>query len=53
VSGVVIRLTDATVHRELDGARVYFCCEACAGYFDANRERVRALRHWKTAARAP
>jgi YHS domain-containing protein len=44
VSGVVIQIGEATVRREVDGKTFYFCCEACAGYFDANRQRVAKLR---------
>jgi hypothetical protein len=45
VSGVVLNVTESTPHRQLDdGSRIYLCCEACAGYFDANRDLVLAKR---------
>jgi YHS domain-containing protein len=47
VSGVVFKIAESSIKREASGKTLYFCCEGCAGYFDANRERVlqaRALR---------
>jgi YHS domain-containing protein len=44
VSGVVFRLSDASIQRKVNGKPVYFCCEGCAGYFDAHRERVLKAR---------
>jgi YHS domain-containing protein len=44
VSGVVFQVKDSSPHREVDGRPVYFCCESCANYFTANRERVIAAR---------
>jgi YHS domain-containing protein len=44
VSGVVFQVRDASIKRAVDGKTLYFCCEGCAGYFDAHRERVTAAR---------
>ena len=44
VSGVVFEVKEASSHRDVDGRPIYTCCETCALYFDANRERLLALR---------
>jgi hypothetical protein len=44
VSGVVFSLNDASVHREVAGHRLFFCCDGCAGYFDADQARIIAAR---------
>jgi YHS domain-containing protein len=44
VSGVVFSVTTASVHREVAGKTLYFCCDGCAGYFDADQARVMAAR---------
>lgn len=45
MSGVVITAGDEhKPFRLLDGAKVYFCCEACAKHFDENTEKVRIAR---------
>jgi hypothetical protein len=44
VSGVVFQISAASVTREVNGKKLWFCCEGCAGYFDQNRERLIALR---------
>lgn len=44
VSGAAFQVKADSVHREVNGVTVYLCCEACAGYFDAHRDRVVAAR---------
>jgi hypothetical protein len=44
VSGVILPVEEASAHRVDGGARLWFCCETCALYFDANRDRVVAFR---------
>jgi YHS domain-containing protein len=44
VSGVVFRVTPESARRESGGATRWFCCEACAGYFEKNAARVSAAR---------
>jgi YHS domain-containing protein len=44
VSGVAFQITPASIKREVGGKTLHFCCEGCAGYFDANQERVAKLR---------
>lgn len=44
VSGVILRITEATLKAEVDGKPVYVCCEGCLRHFKANRDRVLALR---------
>jgi YHS domain-containing protein len=45
MSGVVITAGDEHKPvRLLDGAKVYFCCEACAKHFDENAEKIRLAR---------
>ena len=36
ICGMTVAATDATIHLDLDGERVYFCCEGCR---DTYRER--------------
>jgi hypothetical protein len=48
VSGVTFTVGPQSVRRHLDGQTLYFCCEACAGYFDAHRARVIAARRLPT-----
>ena len=40
VSGAVFRIDEKATVREVNGRRHYFCCDACAGYFDQHREEV-------------
>jgi len=44
VSGVVLRIKEATLHVDLNGKPLYVCCEGCLRYLQANREKVLALR---------
>ena len=44
VSGVVLPIKESTLSVEIEGKPVYVCCEGCARYLAANRERVLALR---------
>lgn len=44
VSGVVLRIKDATLHADLNAKPLYVCCEGCLRYLQANREKVLALR---------
>jgi len=44
VSGVMFRVQPTSAHRDMDGTPLYFCCESCANYFSAHRERVIAAR---------
>jgi copper ion binding protein len=44
VSGVVLEVSATTPTVEVDGKPIRVCCEGCARYFKANRERVLALR---------
>jgi copper chaperone CopZ len=44
VSGVVLRIKDSTLHADLDGKPLHVCCEGCLRFFQANREKVLALR---------
>ena len=44
VSGVVFAVKPESTRRTLDGSTVYFCCEACAHYFDQHREQIARLR---------
>lgn len=50
VSGVVLRIKEATLKEDLDGKPVYVCCEGCLRYLKANRDRVLALRGMKAAS---
>ena len=36
--------------RVVYGRAIYFCCESCANYFSANRERVVVARGFPTPA---
>ena len=40
VSGAVFQVKESHVHTNVNGKTVYFCCEGCARYFEANRQRV-------------
>jgi copper chaperone len=53
VSGVVLQVKRTTFKREAGGKTFYVCCEGCARYFDAKRERVLALRGLSALAAAP
>jgi YHS domain-containing protein len=44
VSGASFRVKESSLHAEVGGRLVYFCCEACARHFAQNRDRVLALR---------
>jgi hypothetical protein len=45
VSGVVITAgAELKPARDAGPHKVWFCCEACAQFFDANRERILAAR---------
>ena len=44
VSGAAFVVTDASPHRDVGGAPIYLCCDACAEYFDAHRATVIAVR---------
>jgi copper chaperone CopZ len=44
VSGVVLRVKDSTLRADLNGKPLHVCCEGCLRYFQANREKVLALR---------
>jgi copper chaperone CopZ/YHS domain-containing protein len=50
VSGVVLRISEATPKAEVNGKPFYVCCEACLRYFQANRARVLALRGMRAAS---
>jgi hypothetical protein len=49
VSGVVFRVGDRPGRgmREVHGAKLHFCCEACAEYFSKHQELVIAQRKMK------
>jgi hypothetical protein len=48
VSGVVITAgAEGKPSRKTGKHELWFCCAACAGYFDANRDKVLALRGLK------
>jgi YHS domain-containing protein len=40
VSGAVFQVKESHSHTNVNGKTVYFCCEGCARYFEANRQRV-------------
>ena len=40
VSGAVFQIKESHFHTNVNGKTVYFCCEGCARYFEANRQRV-------------
>jgi len=44
VSGVVLLVTASTRSVDVNGRTMRVCCEGCARYFKANRDRVLALR---------
>ena len=44
VSGAVFQIKESHFHANVNGETVYFCCEGCARYFEANRQRVREQR---------
>lgn len=44
MSGVVFEVKATSPRRDGAGAPLYFCCEACAQHFDANRDRILAMR---------
>jgi YHS domain-containing protein len=44
VSGAVFRATAQSTQRVVNGKTLYFCCEACAGWFDQNQPEVLARR---------
>jgi hypothetical protein len=44
VSGAVFDVTGASPRRELAARTLFFCCEACAGYFSQHRQDVLAAR---------
>jgi YHS domain-containing protein len=44
VSGAVFQIKESHFHAEVPGKTVYFCCEGCARYFEANRDHVLKLR---------
>ncbi|HKY36588.1 MAG TPA: heavy-metal-associated domain-containing protein [Polyangiaceae bacterium] len=44
VSGVVFDVTATSPRRGVGDSALYFCCESCAQYFDANSSRILALR---------
>ena len=37
VSGAVFQIKESHFHTDVNGKTVYFCCEGCARYFEANR----------------
>jgi len=44
VSGVVFQVKESSPHHNVGGHAYYFCCPACAAYFEQNRDRVLAMR---------
>src|SRR5947208_3331109 len=44
VSGAVFRVKETSLHADVGGRPLFFCCEACARHFAQNRDRVLALR---------
>lgn len=44
VSGARFEVTAARPTGEVDGRRIYFCCERCAGHFMEHRDDVLAAR---------
>jgi copper chaperone len=51
VSGVVLRINELTPRASVNVKPFYICCEACLRYFQANRDRVLALRGIRAASR--
>ncbi len=52
VSGAVFEAKESSQRADLNGEPLYFCCEACARYFAANRNRVLGLRGLASARSA-
>jgi copper chaperone CopZ len=50
VSGVVLRINESTPRSSVNSKPFYICCEACLRYFQANRDRVLALRGIRNAS---
>jgi hypothetical protein len=44
VSGAVFEVAADHPHVDVDGARLFFCCAACAQYFQAHRDQVLRAR---------
>jgi YHS domain-containing protein len=44
VSGAIFRVTAQSTRRVVDGKTLYFCCDACAGYFDGHQAEVLSRR---------
>ena len=44
VCGMQVAAGDATVHADVDGERVFFCCEGCRDTYLARRARDAAAR---------
>lgn len=44
VSGVVFTVKDTSPKVMVDDKPIYFCCAGCAAYFEANKDRIVALR---------
>lgn len=44
VSGAVFQVSDARQRRDYNGHPLYFCCLACAQYFDEHADSVAAMR---------
>jgi len=44
VSGVAFVVKPASEQRAVNGKTVYFCCPACAGYFDNHSDEIAAAR---------
>jgi hypothetical protein len=40
VSGAVFEVAASRPSRTVDGLTLYFCCDACAAYFDEHRAEV-------------
>ena len=44
VSGALFQISDKSPRRDVDGHRMFFCCDACASYFNAHEDEVLAKR---------
>jgi hypothetical protein len=44
VSGAVFEVSASRPSRTVDGLTLYFCCDACAAYFDEHKAEVLARR---------
>jgi YHS domain-containing protein len=44
VSGAVFTVAAEHAKREVDGHTLWFCCEACAAYFEAHEDAVMEAR---------